>query len=616
MSGDGAAGESKGGRLPPGGGGRRSPGPRWTNSEKPRDFRKGMGDLIGHMGCYRYAILLGIVLSMAGAVLSVIGPQYLQQLADSIYDGEEWLIDMETVTRLTLTIAAVYGLSMAFSIAEHFIIPAASQRFAGQLRREMNAKIDRLPLNYFDNSRTGDIMSRVTNDADTVGDSCGISLNILFTSLTTLIGCAVMMVLTNPVLAVATLVPSVAGFVCIRLIILKTHPLYVRQSRDMGRMNSVVEECYYGHDIVMAYGAEDMYRERFSEINDDLFGSVRKSRFVSSLLPQLMGFIGNLNYVIVCIVGSMLVIGGEITYGVVVAFIVYVKLFSNPLLQLSEALAGMQSLAAASERIFDLLDAPELGSEDGKDGSADDIEGKVEFRNVSFGYVTGSEVIHDFNLAVNPGEKVAIVGPTGAGKTTIVNLLMRFYEVDSGSIEIDGEPVGEMTRAKVHSMFSMVLQDSWLFDGTVADNIRFNRPDISDEEIREACEAVGIDGFVSSLPEGYGTRIDDSAGLSGGQRQQIAIARALVRPAPMVIFDEATSSVDTRTEKKIQAAMDRLTRGRTSFIIAHRLSTIRDCDRIIVMAGGKMVESGTHSELLAKGGFYADLYNSQFENCD
>lgn len=459
-------------------------------------------------------------------------------------------------------------------------------------------------------------MSRVTNDADTVGDSCGISLNILFTSLTTLIGCAVMMVLTNPVLAVATLVPSVAGFVCIRLIILKTHPLYVRQSRDMGRMNSVVEECYYGHDIVMAYGAEDMYRERFSEINDDLFGSVRKSRFVSSLLPQLMGFIGNLNYVIVCVVGSMLVIGGEITYGVVVAFIVYVKLFSNPLLQLSEALAGMQSLAAASERIFDLLDAPELGPEDGKDGSADDIEGKVEFRNVSFGYVTGSEVIHDFSLAVNPGEKVAIVGPTGAGKTTIVNLLMRFYEVDSGSIEIDGEPVGEMTRAKVHSMFSMVLQDSWLFDGTVADNIRFNRPDISDEEIREACEAVGIDGFVSSLPEGYGTRIDDSAGLSGGQRQQIAIARALVRPSPMVIFDEATSSVDTRTEKKIQAAMDRLTRGRTSFIIAHRLSTIRDCDRIIVMAGGKMVESGTHSELLAKGGFYADLYNSQFENCD
>lgn len=610
------SGDPKGGKLAPGkSGGPAPPGPPWARAEKPRNFRSAMSRLMSYMGRYRYAIALGVVLSMAGAALTTVGPRYLQRIADTIYDGETWLADTDGIAGLALAVVAIYLVAMVLSMIEHYIVPVTSERVANMLRRDMDRKIDRLPLDYYDNSSTGDIMSRLTNDADTIGEQCGISLSVLFTASTVLVGCLAMMLVTCPVLAAISIVPPLAGFAASRIVIGRTHSLYVRQSRDMGAMNGLVEETYYGHDIMRAYNGEERARAEFVEINDDLCRSVYRSRFVSSTLPQIMNLVGNLNYVVVCVVGSMLVISGDITYGVIVAFIVYVRMFSQPLLQLSDAFGSMQSLAASAERVFDLLDAPEMENESDKPRVPPAAEGEVEFRNVDFSYIEGVEVIHGFSMKVHPGERIAIVGPTGAGKTTVVNLLMRFYEVDSGDILIDGVSTRRMRRDDVHSMFSMVLQDSWLFDGTIRENIAFNRPDVTDREIRAAADAVGIHEFIESLPDGYGTPLSDAAGISAGQRQQIAIARAMVRAAPMVIFDEATSSVDTRTEKRIQAAMDALTSGRTSFIIAHRLSTIRDCDRIIVMRDGRIAETGTHRDLLARKGFYAELYNSQFENC-
>jgi ATP-binding cassette subfamily B protein len=428
-------------------------------------------------------------------------------------------------------------------------------------------------------------------------------------------GCIAMMFYTCPILAFVTILPALGGFVLMRIIIARTHKYFVRQSRNLGAMNGLIEESYYGQQIVHAYGDEENVRSRFGEINHDLYDSAYKSRFISGSMPQLMNFIGNLGYVMVCIVGSMLVMQGQITYGVIVAFIVYVRMFNAPLLQLSDALASMQSMAAASERVFDLLDAPSLEDESGKDREIGDVRGEVEFRDVSFSYVEGNEIIHHFSFRVEPGQKIAIVGPTGAGKTTVVNLLMRFYEVDSGDILIDGMSVRDLRRDQVHSMFAMVQQDVWLFEGTVRENLLFNRGSVSEERMTQACKAVGIHDFVMSLPQGYDTVISDSAGLSSGQKQQLTIARAIIHDAPMVIFDEATSSVDTRTEKLIQKATEDLTRGKTSFIIAHRLTTIRDCDKIVVMRSGRIEEVGTHEELLAKGGVYSGLYNSQFENC-
>ena len=365
-----------------------------------------------------------------------------------------------------------------------------------------------------------------------------------------------------------------------------------------------------------AYGGEKEVRTRFTETNEHLYKVAYRSRFITSTVPQTMAFIGNLGYVLVCIIGSMMVFKGEITYGVIIAFILYVRMFSTPLILISDAFAGMQSLAASAERVFELMDAPEMEDESSKNVDLPSVRGEVEFRDVCFSYIEGTEVIHDFSLRVEPGEKVAIVGPTGAGKTTLVNLLMRFYEVDSGDILIDGVSVRQLRRDQVHALFSMVLQDAWLMDGTVRENLMFNTPDLTDADLERACRSVGIHDFIASLPEGYDTRIGERSGLSAGQKQQIAIARSILKESPMIIFDEATSSVDTRTEKQIQSAVEKMTSGRTSFLIAHRLSTIADCDKIIVMKDGRLVESGTHEGLLAKGGHYAELYYSQFENCN
>ncbi len=608
---------SKGGRLSAGK--QKAPrgaGPMWARAEKPVNMKGSLLKLLRYMGRYRFVLMFGIFLVMMASVCSVVGPQFLRTISDMIYDGiTDGVMDMDGIGHLALLCVCVYVLSMVLNIAEHYLSPYVSECVANMIRNDLAEKINRVPLNYYDNSSTGDVMSRITNDADTIGDQCGVAFAMFFGAVTTLIGCVVMMFYTNAVLAVITVIPPVLGFVAVRFIIHKTQKLFLAQSRNLGMINGHVEETYYGHDIVKTYNGEEESRRRFSEINDELYRTTYRSRFITSTIPQVMSFINNLGYVLVCVVGSMMILSGHITYGVIVAFIVYVRMFSNPLMMITDAISSMQSVVASSERVFELLDAPEMEDESHKNVALGKVSGEVEFRDVCFSYIEGIEVIHDFSLTVKPGEKVAIVGPTGAGKTTIVNLLMRFYELDSGSILIDGIPTTDLRRGQVHSLFSMVLQDAWLFDGTIRENLKFNVPDTPDEVIENACMAVGIHDFIMTLPKGYDTVIGGSSGLSAGQKQQLSIARAIVKDAPMIIFDEATSSVDTRTEKKIQSAVDSLTAGRTSFLIAHRLSTIRDCDKILVMKDGRMVESGTHESLLEMDGFYAELYRSQFENC-
>lgn len=608
---------SKGGRLSAGKPQiPRAAGPRWARNEKPVNMKDSLLRLLGYMGRYRALLLFGILLAVVASVCSVIGPQFLKTISDLIYDGIiDGSMDMDGITHLGLLCVAIYAVGMVLNVTEHYLSPYVSECVANRLRNDLAAKIDRIPLNYYDNSSTGDVMSRLTNDADVIGDQSGIAFAMFFSAITTVVGCTVMMFYTNMVLAVITIIPPLLGFAFIRYIMHKTQRLFSEQSRNLGMINGHVEETYYGHDIVKTYNGEEISRHRFKEINDELYRTTYRSRFITSTIPQTMAFINNMGYVLVCIVGSMMILSGDITYGVIVAFIVYVRMFSNPLAMITDSVSSMQSVVASSERVFELLDAPEMEDESHKDLVLGKISGEVEFRDVCFSYVEGTEVIHDFSLVVSPGEKVAIVGPTGAGKTTIVNLLMRFYEVDRGSILIDGIPTTDLRRDQVHSLFSMVLQDAWLFDGTIRENLRFNVPDTPDGIIEQACRAVGIHDFIMTLPKGYDTEVGGNTGLSAGQKQQLSIARAIIKDAPMIIFDEATSSVDTRTEKVIQAAVDRLTEGRTSFLIAHRLSTIRDCDKILVMKDGRMVESGTHEDLLALDGFYAELYRSQFENC-
>ena len=608
--------QPKGGRLSAGK--QKAPkasGPPWTRGDKPKNMFGALRSLLGYMGVYKWTLFIGVVCVVIGSILATIGPQFLKEISDTIFDGIGSTMDIDLVVHLSLLTLLLYATSVLFNTVQRYLIPVVSERVANNLRRDLIHKINLLPLNFYDNSSTGDVMSRLTNDADTVGEHCGQAFSGLASALTTLIGCLVMMFYTNVPLALVCILPPIAGFIMMRTIMRVTQKYYVRQSRCLGAMNGLVEEVYYGHNIVSAYGNEGECRERFDAINDDLFTSNYTTRFITSTIPQLMAFISNIGYVLVCVIGSMMIISEDITYGVIVAFIVYVRMFSIPLMMLSDAMASLQSLAASSERIFELINAPEMDDESHKDVEVDHVNGDVEFRDVSFSYIEGVEIIHHFSMKVPAGKKMAIVGPTGAGKTTIVNLLMRFYEVDSGDILIDGISTKDLRREQVHGMFSMVLQDPWLFEGTVMENLVLNN-DVPKDVVEDACRSVGIHDFIMSLPKGYDTVMDTTLGMSAGQRQQITIARSMIADAPMVIFDEATSSVDTRTEKQIQVALDKMTQGRTSFIIAHRLSTIINCDIIMVMREGRIVETGSHEELLKKGGFYSELYNSQFENCD
>lgn len=602
----------------PSGGQTRPKGPRWAVGEKPKDLKGTMVRLLHYIGKYRRDIAFGVVFSITAAVLTLIGPQYLAQVTDlvsgSILGGTS--LDLGRIGGICLVLVFIYSASVIFSTCQEYLISASSEKIANVMRDDLSRKINRVPLGYFDRSSTGDIMSRLTNDTDTVGNTCSESIALFISSITLAAGSVAMMFYTDPTLAAISIVPTGVGFVLMFVLIKKSQKYYRRQQGDLGAMNGLVEEVYYGHDIVRAYNGEAGSKKRFSAINDSLYTSAFYARFMTSLMPQMLNFISNIGYVIVCIFGSMMVIDGRIGYGVIVAFIVYVNQFTRPILMISESLTSMQSVAAASERIFDFLDAPEMGDEGYKDVSVANVRGEVEFRDVHFSYVPGREVIHGFSQKVEPGQKVAIVGLTGAGKTTIVNLLMRFYETDSGDILIDGIPTRSMTRSQVHGLFCMVLQDTWLFNGTIRDNIAYTKEGVSESDIRAACRAAGIDDFIMGLPDGYDTVLTDGMRLSAGQKQQITIARAIVRDAPLLILDEATSSVDTMTEKHIQNAMDVLMEGRTSFIIAHRLSTVRNADLILVMKDGSIFEKGTHEELMGIGGFYKELYDSQFENCE
>ncbi|AKR12671.1 ABC transporter (plasmid) [Bacillus thuringiensis] len=592
------------------------PGGMAAPGEKPKNFKKPWGKLIAYCKPYLPAIIFALVLAAVGTIFTIIGPNMLSEITDLITEGIAGKIDITAIGNIALLLAILYGLSFIFSYIQSFIMATMTQRVSKRLRTDIADKIDKLPLKYFDSTTYGDVLSRVTNDVDMIGQTLNQSIGSLVTAVVMFLGSLIMMFSINVTMTLSAIAATAVGFVLMIFIISKSQKYFIRQQKELGRMNGHIEEIYSGHDIVKVYNGDKEAKQQFNEINESLFKSAWRSQFMSGMMMPLMIFIGNLGYVVVCVVGATLAMKGTITFGVIVSFMVYIRLFTQPLSQLAQAATSLQSTAAASERVFEFLDEAELEDESDKESilHANDVKGNVEFKNVKFGYTKENLIIKDFSAHIKAGQKVAIVGPTGAGKTTLVNLLMRFYEVDSGEIKIEDVPTNSITRKNVHDLFCMVLQDTWLFEGTIKENIIYNKVDVTDEEVVAACKAVGLDHFIRTLPKGYDTALNDKASLSVGQKQLLTIARAMVKKAPLLILDEATSSVDTRTEALIQEAMDKLMVGKTSFVIAHRLSTIRNADLILVMKDGDIIESGNHEELIAKKGFYADLYNSQFED--
>ncbi|WP_430749934.1 ABC transporter ATP-binding protein [Desemzia incerta] len=580
---------------------------------KPKNMKQTYKDLLAYINVYLPIVIVALVLAMGAAVISLIGPRQLSEITDLITAGLTGQLDIAAIEKIALLLVTLYVISYIANYVQGFIMATITQRVSKKLRRDISEKINRLPLRYFDSNSVGDVLSRVTNDVDMISQTMNQSISTLVTATTMFLGSLFMMFITNVPMTLAAIASTLIGFGLMILIVRHSQQYFGAQQKALGAVNGHVEEIYSGHNVVKAYNAERGAKETFDQINDDLYQSAWKSQFFSGIMMPLMNFIGNFGYVVVSILGAVLALNGDITFGVIVAFMMYIRLFTQPLSQFAQAATSLQSTAAASERVFDFLHEDELIDEKGKTSKLENIRGDVEFEHVHFGYTPEKTIINDFSVHIKPGQKVAIVGPTGAGKTTIVNLLMRFYEINSGSIKIDGIPTTDLTREDVHEQFCMVLQDTWIFQGTVRENIVYNVKGVTDEQVVAACKAVGIDHFIRTLPHGYDTVLDDQTSLSAGQKQLITIARALVKDAPLLILDEATSSVDTRTEALIQQAMDRLMVGRTSFVIAHRLSTIKNSDVILVMDNGDIIEKGNHLELLAAGGFYANLYNSQFE---
>jgi len=577
------------------------------------EFSATWGKLISYCKAYFPAIIIAFVCVVGGAVFTILGPDKLSEMTDIIMAGFRGSIDLEAVRSVALVLVAFYGSSLILSYLQGFIMTSVTQRVSKRLRTDISEKINRLPLRYFDSTSYGDILSRVTNDVDTIGQTLNQSIGSLVSAIAMFVGSIIMMFMTNWIMALVAVGSSLLGFVLMMLIVTRSQKYFTEQQELLGSINGHVEEVYASHNVVKAYNAEDDLRKEFSGFNKKLYTSAWKSQFMSGLMMPLMSFIGNLGYVAVCVAGAALAMNGTITFGVIVAFMVYVRLFTQPLTQIAQSATSLQSTSAASYRVFDFLGEKELANERTKQTVLETAEGDIEFRNVHFGYNEDKTIIHDFSAKVKAGQKIAIVGPTGAGKTTIVNLLMRFYETNSGEILIDGTPLTSLTRENVHDLFCMVLQDTWLFEGTIRENIVYNKQGVTDGEVVAACKAAGVHHFIKTLPEGYNTILNEEASLSAGQRQLITIARAMIENAPMLILDEATSSVDTRTEVLIQEAMDKLMAGRTSIVIAHRLSTIKNADLILVMKDGDIIESGNHPKLLEQNGFYADLYNSQFD---
>ncbi|RGP04434.1 ABC transporter ATP-binding protein [Bifidobacterium pseudocatenulatum] len=597
--------------------------------EKPQDFGGVMKKLVHFCRHYIPAIIVALVLGAIGTVCQIVGPDKLKDMTNEIANGLPALvngkpvlgaIDMDAVTHIAWLLVALYVGYAVLCYVQSWMMANVTQRTAQELREAISVKINKLPLRYFDKVSYGDVLSRITNDVDAIGQTLGQSVGSLITSVTLFVGALIMMFYNNVIMTVCAIASSLVGLLIMGAIMKVSQKYFSRQQIALGDVNGHVEEMYAGHTVVKAYCGEADSIRAFEKYNGDLYDSGWKSQFLSGLMMPLMNFVGNFGYVVVCVVGAVLAMDGKIEFGVIVAFMMYIRLFTQPLSQFAQAFQNLQRCAAASERVFSFLEEPEMADESDKQAllgvNGKPVRGDVEFSHVKFGYDPSKTIINDFSASVKSGQKVAIVGPTGAGKTTMVNLLMRFYEISGGSIAIDGVDTKSVPRWNVHDQFSMVLQDTWVFRGTVRENIAYSKPDVTDKQIEDACKAVGLHHYIMSLPNGYDTVLDDKATLSQGQKQLLTIARAMVEDAPILILDEATSSVDTRTEELIQKAMDALTVDRTSFVIAHRLSTIRDADMILVMNHGDIVESGTHEELLAKGGFYADIYNSQFALTD
>ncbi|MFA7099657.1 MAG: ABC transporter ATP-binding protein [Eubacteriales bacterium] len=595
---------------------RGGPGPAKMGmpGDKAKDFMSAIKRLAKFCSPQLPAIIVAVVFAAAGSVLTLIGPNKLKEITNLVTEGIVTGIDIPKVVEICVFLVIIYSVGALLSLGQGFIMATVTQIITKKLRGNVSRKINRLPIWYYNKTSYGDVLSRVTNDVDSIGQTLNQSVGILVSSSTLFAGSLVMMLITSPVMTIAAVVSTALGFAAMAFIMARSQKYFIAQQKNLGEINGHVEEIYAGHSVVKAYNAEEKSKKEFDRINDELRNSAFKSQFFSGLMMPLMVFIGNFGYVAVSVTGAVLAINGSVKFGVIVAFMIYIRLFTQPLSQLAQVATSMQSTAAASERVFEFLDEEEMEDESHKTAVLEKVRGEVEFRHVRFGYEDSDEIIiHDFSAVAKPGQKVAIVGPTGAGKTTIVNLLMRFNEIKSGMIIIDGVPTSLLSRERVHDLFCMVLQDTWLFEGTIYENVAYCKEGVSEEEVKNACKAVGIHHFIKTLPNGYDTLLGDESSLSAGQKQQLTIARAIVQNAPMLILDEATSSVDTRTEVLIQNAMDRLMEGRTSFVIAHRLSTIKNADIILVMKNGDIVESGRHAELLEKNGEYAELYNSQFE---
>ena len=585
-----------------------------TPKQKETNLKQSLLKLFNYIKRYLSLIIPALILAIISSIFSIIGPDKLSDITDEITKGLITGINLDKVKEIGIFLITIYSLGAIFSYIQGFIMAIVTNRCAKKLRTEISDKINKLPLKYFDKNSYGDVLSRVTNDVDTIAQSLNQSLGNLVSATTLFIGAIIMMFVTNVTMAITAILASLIGFIIMSLILKNSQKYFNEQQKQLGSLNGHIEEVYSGHNIVKVYNAMNEEEQEFDKINEELYKSNRKSQFLSGLMPPIMSFIGNFGYVAVCVVGALLVMNNKITFGVIVAFMIYIRLFTNPLTQIAQALTSLQSTGAASERVFTFLEEPEMPKETNKKVlKKENAKGNIEFKNIEFGYDEDKTIIKNFSAKAKAGNKIAIVGPTGAGKTTMVNLLMKFYDIKKGDIIIDGISIHDLTRENVHDLFTMVLQDTWVFNGTINENIKYNNTKIPNEKVQEVCKIVGLDHYIKTLSKGYDTVLNEVESLSGGQKQLLTIARAMLEEKPFLILDEATSSVDTRTEELVQDAMDKLTNGKTSFIISHRLSTIKNADLILVMKEGNIIEQGNHEELLKQKGFYADLYNSQFQ---
>jgi len=596
------------------------PGPMRRGKEnlndKAKDFKGAILRLFTELNKYILAVVIALILAILGAIIGIKAPNILSNLTDEISKGLMGQMNISEVKKIAIILGIMYVANALFIFVQNILMADVSNKFAKDLRTTISKKINKLPLRYYDLHSKGDILSRVTNDVDTIAQTMNQSLATLVTSITLFFGTIIIMFFTDAIMALTAILSSVIGFALMFIILGRSQKYFSARQIELGKLNGHIEEIYSSLNVVKVYNGEKQANEKFDRLNKSVYDANLKSQFLSGLMQPIMNFIGNFGYVAVCIVGAILTMNNLITFGVIVAFMIYVRLFTNPLSQLAQSLTSLQSTAAASERVFEFIDEKEMSDEASytQKLEKEEVQGKIEFKNVVFQYDNNDKpTIKNFSMLAKPGEKVAIVGPTGAGKTTLVNLLMKFYDIDSGDIRIDDVSTKLLTRENIHDLFTMVLQDTWLFDGTIKENIIYNNENITDEQVIEVCKTVGLDHFIRTLPKGYDAILSENESISAGQKQLLTIARGMLQNAPFLILDEATSNVDTRTEELVQKAMDKLTKGKTSFIIAHRLSTIKNADLILVINNGNIVEQGNHEQLMAKQGAYAELYNSQFE---